>query len=149
MVVCIGSDRISGDALGPIVGTILREKGVNCPVFGVEGQPINGMNVEAYREFFKRFYADSLVIAVDAAVGKPHEVGQILCRRGGIRAGGALGRDGDRIGDISLLGIVAEKEGEVLPSLLATPFHRVEEMAERIAGRLLRAIGTSREACNA
>ncbi len=136
VVVCIGTDKISGDSLGPIVGSLLRDKHrLPCPVYGVEGKTVNGLNLADYRRFLLAHHPDSTVIAVDAAVGRPDELGTVKIRKGGIKAGGALGRD-DPIGDVGVLGVVGIKGGDALATLMAVPYPEVVALAEKIALRI-------------
>ncbi|NCA66961.1 MAG: spore protease YyaC, partial [Clostridia bacterium] len=134
VIICIGSDKISGDALGPVVGGLLRNKyKLPCPVYGTEQYPVNGVNLPDYRNMLDSFHVSSSVVAVDAAVGEAHEIGRVKIRSGGIKAGGALNSPHKMLGDIGILGVVAEKCDNVLGALLETPFALIEEMAERIA----------------
>ena len=140
-MVCVGSDKISGDALGPMVGTMLRRRGLPCPVYGVEGESVNGVNLAEYRGFLQRYHRGVPIIAVDAAVGRPDEIGSIKYRLGGVQAGGAMGRSEPPLGDLAILGVVGPKGGDVLSALLAVPFDIVERLAERIADKLCRVLG--------
>ena len=143
VVICIGSDRVSGDMLGPLVGSSLREEyHLPCPVYGWVGESVNGVNLEEYLCMIERRHKNSHLIAVDAALGKKKDVGKIRLKRGGIRAGGALDRPGGKVGDIGLVGVVAEETdpNDVYPALLAVPFPLVEDLAGRIACMIHRAL---------
>ena len=136
VVVCIGSDRVSGDMLGPLVGSALRDEyRLPCPVYGWVGGSVNGVNLEEYLAMVGERHAGSMVIAVDAALGKEEDVGKVRLKRGGIKAGGALERKGGKIGDLGVIGVVAGERppSEVYAALLAVPFSLVESLAERIA----------------
>ena len=139
VVVCIGSDKVSGDMLGPLVGTSLRDKyRVTCPVYGVVGESVNGVNLETYLAMLRERHASDSVIAVDAAVGKREDVGKIRLKRGGIRAGGALEKAFGQVGDVGIVGVVAEETEpeDVYAALLAVPFELVSELASRIANMI-------------
>lgn len=146
-MVCIGTDKISGDSLGPIVGSLLRERyALPCPVYGVEGRTVNGLNLPDYQRLLACRHPDSAIIAVDAAVGEPHEVGTYKVRQGGVKAGGALGRD-DPIGDIGILGVVGLKGGDALSTLMAVPYQEVLALADLIAAKIFQVL--QRENANA
>lgn len=133
-ILCIGSDKISGDSLGPIVGDLLRYRyNIKCPVYGTTDNPVNGINLPEYRKMIDFCHRDSIIIAIDAAVGKMGEIGQIKIREGGIRAGGAINSPHKLLGNIGIMGVVAEKCENVLGALLDTPFSLVEALADRIA----------------
>jgi len=136
VIVCVGTDKISGDSLGPMVGSILRSRHVPCPVFGVEGCTVNGVNLDRYRDFLARYYPGVPVVAVDAALGDASEVGQIRYRLGGVFAGGALGRRCAGLGNLAVLGVVGPKGEDALSTLLEVPLSAVERLAYRIADKL-------------
>lgn len=147
VIVCVGSDKISGDSLGPMVGSLLRSRHVPCPVYGVEGCTVNGVNLPHYRSFLQRHYPNVPVIAVDAALGRPDEVGQIRYRLGGVQAGGALGRQEDGLGELAILGVVAAKCADPLGALLSVPFDEVESLAEHIADHVYKVLSAWEAAC--
>ena len=136
VVICIGSDKVSGDMLGPLVGSSLREEyHLPCPVYGAVGESVNGVNLEEYLEMIYAKHKESRIIAVDAALGSASDVGRIRLKKGGIKAGGALDRAGEKIGDVGIVGVVAEERDpkEVYAALLVVPFAFVEQLASRIA----------------
>ena len=136
VVICIGSDKVSGDMLGPLVGSSLREEyHLPCPVYGAVGESVNGINLEEYLEMISARHGESRIIAVDAALGKGEDVGRIRLKKGGIKAGGALERAGEKVGDVGIVGVVAEERDpkDVYAALLGVPFSLVEELAKRIA----------------
>jgi len=146
VVVCIGSDKVSGDMLGPLVGTSLREEyRLPYPVYGAVGESVNGLNLEEYVAMIEKRHKESRIIAVDAALGKSEDVGKIRLKKGGIKAGGALDRAGEKIGDVGIVGVVAREEEpkDVYATLLGVPFSFVEELARRIAHMINAALSFS------
>ncbi|MDF2615479.1 MAG: germination protease [Sedimentibacter sp.] len=109
-IVCIGSDRATGDCLGPIVGKFLSEKFEDddfIKVYGTLLNPIHAKNIEELMDSLD--YSNSLVIAIDASVGDDqnplHEVGSIIIRDAALMPGKGCGKDLGHIGDISITGI--------------------------------------------
>lgn len=148
VIVCVGTDKICGDSLGPMVGNLLRHRyAVPCPVYGVEGRTVNGANLERYRRFLDAHYAGVPVIAVDAALGEVDEVGKIRYRLGGVQAGCALGRKSPAVGQLAVLGVVGVKGEDAISSLLEVPFALVERLAEDIARRIATALEDLRAVC--
>ena len=136
IVICIGSDRVAGDMLGPLVGSSLRDEyHLPYPVYGALGESVNGLNLEEYLSMIERRHGGSRIIAVDAALGKGEDVGRIRLKKGGIKAGGALEREGGKVGDVGIVGVVAKEQApkDVYQTLLAVPFPLVSELARRIA----------------
>ena len=137
VVVCIGSSSVSGDALGPMVGDLLREV-YNLPafVYGGFSRPVNGVNYREYAQFIAGRHAGNFIIAVDACVGAPEDVGRIKFSGSGLKAGGALNKDFGAIGDIGILGVVAERSSDNLGALMNVPYALVERMSAAIARKI-------------
>ncbi|MFA5449158.1 MAG: spore protease YyaC [Clostridia bacterium] len=134
VVVCIGTASVAGDSLGPMVGDILREKyNVRAYVYGGMKQPVNGINYHTYIEHIKSRHNKSLIIAVDACVGEPNDVGKIKFTAGGVAAGGALNKNFEKVGNVGILGVVAEREKDNLKALMGVSYHLVENMSRTIA----------------
>lgn len=107
-VVCVGSTCSTGDALGPLAGTILsqivrrrRWAGVPVQVFGTLGRPVHGTNLDSW---LQKLPPDAFVLAVDAAAGT--QTGQISVYRGPLQPGAGAGNQGlPPVGDAHILGI--------------------------------------------
>lgn len=135
---------MSGDMLGPLVGSALREDyDLPVPVYGAVGESVNGVNLDSYVKMIKKRHAGSALIAVDAALGKESDVGKIRLKRGGVKAGGALNRKSDAVGDLGIVGIVAKESDpkDVVSALLAVPFEFVSEIAATIARAINAVLG--------
>lgn len=138
LFLCIGSEKISGDSLGPMVGTLLKEKHkVPYPVIGTEEHPVNGVNIGRYKEHIKKYFPTHKIVAIDAALGEKTDLFQVRFREGGVKAGGAIGANNTLIGDIGVLGVVGEKGGNAMQTLLDASFPSVLNLAEKIADMLI------------
>lgn len=109
-VICIGTDRSTGDSLGPLTGSLLRAGGsTDLRVFGSVGRPIHAANL---REFAQTFESAGSVVAVDACLGKRQHVGTVgLCRQP-LRPGAGVHKNLPEIGDMHITGTVG-KEGSM------------------------------------
>ena len=137
VIVCIGSVGVVGDALGPLVGDLLRDKyQVPAYVYGGVKRPVNGVNYREYRAHLEKMHPKSLIIAVDACVGEAKDVGKIKYTVEGLKAGEALNKDLGVIGDIGVMGVVAPRSENNLRSLMSTPYSLVEKMSEKIAYKI-------------
>lgn len=138
VIVCIGSDLSVGDSLGPITGTKLKEKlkGLNCYVYGTLAKPITAHEVKYLNEFLRYTHPESTIIAVDAAVGSEGDIGLIRLSKRGVRPGSGANKRLGRVGDISILGIIAEKSVFNFSLLSATRLNIVYKMSEIIAGAI-------------
>lgn len=141
VILCIGSNQVTGDALGPMVGDLLRNK-YHAPafVYGGLSRPVNGINYPDYYRFLKKKHPCSLIIAVDACVGDPSEVGKIKYSMQGLKAGEALNKKLPPVGDISVLGVVCARSKDNLRSLMECNLPFVANMSEKIAYNISRFI---------
>ena len=87
LFLCIGTDRSTGDSLGPLIGYKLKEKGMrNARVLGTLEEPVHAMNLEPCMEQLREKCPDALVVAVDASVGSVDHVGYVTLGRGAPKA---------------------------------------------------------------
>ncbi len=135
VVLCIGSDLSVGDSLGPVAGTKLKEKlaGLNCYVYGTLARPITAHEVRYMNEFLKATHPDSPVIAIDAAVGLAGDIGLIKVAKKAIKPGSGANKKLNKVGDVSIMGIVAERSVFNYSLFSATRLNIIYKMAEIIA----------------
>ncbi len=133
VILCIGSEKICGDSLGPIVGSKLTAKyGVDAYVYGTVERPINRQNLKEYLSHVEENHKGSKIIAVDAALGAKEDIGVIKVVEGGLYPGGVAKKE-EKVGDIGIMGIVNNYEKNFLKQLLNVEMAFVENMAEKIA----------------
>lgn len=135
VIVCVGSDLSVGDSLGPIVGTKLKEKlaGLNVYVYGCLAKPITAREIKYTADFIRETHPDSKVIAVDAAVGCAGDVGLIKLSADSLRPGSGANKKLQKLGNASVMGIVAEKSLFNYAIFSATRLNIVYRMAEIIS----------------
>ena len=105
--VCIGSDRITGDSLGPLVGHQLsRYHWKNIYVYGTLNEPVHALNLETTLEQIKERHPSALYIAVDASLGSQKHVGFISVGTGSICPGAGVHKSLPPVGDIFITGIL-------------------------------------------
>lgn len=135
VVLCIGSDLSVGDSLGPVTGTKLKEKlaGMNCYVYGTLAKPITAHEVKYMNEFLRATHPESPIIAIDAAVGLAGDIGLIKLAKRAIKPGSGANKKLSKVGDVSIMGIVAERSVFNYSLFSATRLNIVYKMAEIIA----------------
>lgn len=80
IVLCIGTDRSTGDSLGPQTGTYLSKlKPKHLKVLGTLHEPVHALNLVETIALTKNLAHSPFIIAVDAALGKMSSVGNITC----------------------------------------------------------------------
>lgn len=110
VVMCIGTENVTSDSLGPRVGSLLNEN-LATPLFvyGMQGANIDAKNLKTALDVIKRLHPDAPLLVVDAAVGEQWQVGKVQLTKGDIAPGAATNKQLDRVGDISIVGIVGNK----------------------------------------
>ncbi len=107
LVLCIGTDRSTGDSLGPLTGYKLKEQQVHrIQIIGTLERPVHAMNLEQSMAMIRLRYPDHVIIAVDASVGSQDHVGCITLGKGALRPGLGVCKDLQAVGDIFITGIV-------------------------------------------
>src|SRR5690625_1012811 len=107
VIVCIGTDRSTGDAFGPLTGYFLSElKPKHIHVHGTLQNPVHATNMHGHIQHIKNTYPRPYIIAVDACLGKSSSVGHIIAGRGSIKPGAALNKTLPDIGDVHMTGVV-------------------------------------------
>lgn len=135
VVLCIGSDLSVGDSLGPVTGTKIKEKlgGLNCYVYGTLAKPITAHEVKYMNEFLRETHPCSPVIAIDAAVGLAGDIGLIKIAKRAIKPGSGANKKLSKVGDVSVMGIVAERSVFNYSLFSSTRLNVVYKMAEIIS----------------
>lgn len=135
VILCIGSDLSVGDSLGPVTGTKLKEKlsNLNCYVYGTLSKPITAHEIKYMNEFLRCTHPESPVIAVDAAVGLAGDIGLIKVARRGIKPGSGANKKLSKVGDVSVMGIIAERSVFNYSLFSSTRLNVVYTMSEIIS----------------
>ena len=83
---CIGTDRSCGDSLGPLIGYKLSSIKTNkFYVYGSLENPIHSLNIESTIEKIYDSFKDPFIIAIDASLGAPKNVGKIFIEKNQIK----------------------------------------------------------------
>lgn len=138
VVLCIGSDRSTGDALGPLVGTFLQENYQlqHLKVYGTLDYPLHAKNLVETTEKLYQKYEDAYFIAIDASLGRLSSIGEIQCGKGSLEPGKALRKELPPIGDFYITGIVNVSGFMEYSVLQSTRLSLVLSMAKSIAKAL-------------
>ena len=133
MFLCIGTDRSTGDSLGPLIGHKLRRRRLKrAAVIGTLERPVHAMNLDMYAEYIRMHYPDYVIVAIDASVGSSDHVGFATLGRGALRPGLGVSKKLDAVGDISITGIVGGSANRDPVMLQSVRLSMVMKMAECI-----------------
>lgn len=135
VILCIGSDLSVGDSLGPVVGSKLKKSllGLNCYVYGTLAKPITAKEVKYINDFLKATHPNSPIIAIDAAVGNAGDIGLIKITPNPLKPGSGANKKLQKVGDISIMGIIAEQSIFNYSLFSATRLNFIYKMSEIIA----------------
>lgn len=140
IILCIGTDRATGDCLGPIVGYKLKSYSLtNAIIYGTLAEPIHAKNIEETIYHINSAYDNPFIIAIDACLGKTSHVGMINLGEGSLTPGSGVNKVLPPVGDIYITGIVNFSGFMDMMILQNTRLHVVMEMADFIVAGLKRA----------
>lgn len=133
VVICIGSDRSTGDSLGPLTGSKLLAMHRYPHVFGTLDEPVHATNLAETLERLKTQYENPFLVAVDACLGRLDSVGCVTIGKGSLKPGAAVKKELPPVGDVYVTGIV--NVGGFMEHLVlqSTRLQLVMKMAETIA----------------
>lgn len=137
VLLCIGTDRATGDSLGPLVGYKLKDiTENNIHVFGTLDHPVHAKNLVQTLSYVKLLHPNALIISIDACLGALEKVDSVSIGTGPIRPGAGLKKDLPAVGDLHIIGIVNVSTSMNMAVLQNTRLSLVMNMAELISSGL-------------
>lgn len=110
LFLCIGSDRSTGDSLGPLIGYKLEADPCrNYQVMGTLEHPVHAVNLGEALSEIRCHYSRRVVVAIDASLGRREQVGMITLGRGPIQPGLGVQKKLERVGDVFITGVVGSE----------------------------------------
>jgi putative sporulation protein YyaC len=105
--VCIGTDRSTGDSLGPLVGyKIGKLKSKRIFAVGNLESPVHAKNIDNTINEITEKYNEPLIVVIDACLGRMEHIGFISIGEGPIKPGSGVNKNLLPVGDIHITGIV-------------------------------------------
>jgi putative sporulation protein YyaC len=138
--VCIGTDRSTGDSLGPLTGTLLLEKNISSFfVYGTLDDPIHAVNLaEKLKEIHEKHF-HPFIIGIDACLGRVKNVGMIEIGDGPVQPGAGVNKELPEVGSIHITGIVNVSGFMEFFVLQNTRLNLVLKIAKTIANGIYKA----------
>lgn len=131
---CIGSDRSTGDSLGPLVGHKLqflsRE---NLYIYGNLESPVHAKNIREIISKIEKEFKDPYIIAIDACLGNVQNIGKICIEEKPLSPGSAMNKNLPPVGNLSITGIVNISGALEFMVLQNTRLNIVMELADTIS----------------
>lgn len=141
VLICIGSDRSTGDSLGPIVGEKLKFlQRANFSLYGTLENPVHAKNLCETLTSIKNTHKHPYIIAVDASLGTIDDIGNIIIKNTPLMPGSALDKKLPPVGDLSIKGIVNVSGALDFMVLQNTRLYTVMLLADIISNGIYHAI---------
>lgn len=109
---CVGSDKVIGDAYGPLVGSNLKEQlkqyYSNIHIVGTLEEPVLATNLKRVIANIQKEYENPCIIAVDSALSRKEDIGRVFVSNQKMKFAQSTRQDPIEIGEISIKGVVAQ-----------------------------------------
>ncbi|MDQ0228148.1 spore protease YyaC [Metabacillus niabensis] len=139
IIVCIGTDRSTGDSLGPLIGFKLKEELEHFHIYGTLEEPVHAVNLEETLTFINEKHHNPFIIAIDACLGRLKSVGYIQVAKGSLKPGAGVNKELPAVGDMHITGIVNVSGFMEFFVLQNTRLHLVMSMADIISKGIIEA----------
>ena len=146
VIVCIGTDRATGDCLGPLVGEQLIDYNEAYKVYGCLSAPVHALNIENVITSIYDTVSNPVIIAIDASLGPSSHVGQVSLSDSPLYPGRGVNKKLPAIGNISITGIV-NVSGRSASFIQTTRLYNVVKLADCISGGLKYSIDYLEDFC--
>lgn len=108
---CVGTDRIIGDCVGPLVGSKLMDlfkdyNILNINIYGSLKENINYINIKNVIKKIEDYHNDACIVVIDAALSKKENIGKIFVSNQKTILGKGINKNKIEIGDISIKVVV-------------------------------------------
>lgn len=138
-ILCIGTDRSTGDALGPLVGSELKHRLNALPVWGTVEHPIHAANLQSLMKQ-QPDLGLRRILAIDASLGKLSDVGTIVIGPGPLKPGAGVNKQLPPLGAYHVTGTVNVSGFMEYFVLQNTRLYLVMRLASFIAGAVSRSL---------
>lgn len=133
IILCIGSDRSTGDSLGPLIGHQFRDYiSPGMYLIGDLNQPVHAVNLNYCLKTISKTFDNPYIIAIDASLGKEDHVGYMTLATGPLKPGLGVKKKLPEVGDIHITGIVNSSRDMEFSTLQTTRLSIIFQIADAI-----------------
>ena len=132
---CIGTSKITGDSIGPIVGSnIKRLENEYIHIYGTVENNLNFNNAKKIIENINSNYINPCIITIDAALSNNNSLGDIVLGKGFMKIGKALEKSLCFYSDINIKCVVGKyhyninKNFDILQSVTIEEIARISNI---------------------
>ncbi|MEH7481519.1 spore protease YyaC [Neobacillus drentensis] len=141
IILCVGSDRSTGDSLGPIVGTMLTEADIPFPVYGTLEKPVHALNIKKILNDIYQKHNQPFILGIDACLGDERQIGFIFLKKGSLVPGMAVNKSLPSVGEYHMKAVVNYLDSLApAQSLNNTRLFTVVKLAEVMAKIITQAV---------
>lgn len=110
---CVGTDKVIGDSIGPLVGSKLQELFRNYNIFNINiygslKDNVNYINIQNIMNKINKHHKDACIIVIDSALSRKGNIGKIFVSNKATVLGKGLNKNKVEVGDISIKAVVAK-----------------------------------------
>ena len=135
---CIGTDRLTGDCLGPYVGQqLLCNASEKVHVYGTLSHPVHALNLTSASQDICFSHPEALVIAIDASLGQKKHLGYVPSETARFTRVLRFRKSCPPVGDIHVTGIVNTAGLLEQITLQTTRLSTVIHLADKITQGIL------------
>ncbi|PKK95794.1 MAG: spore protease YyaC [Tenericutes bacterium HGW-Tenericutes-4] len=132
IILCLGSDKVIADCLGPLVGHLLtKQYKIDAIVYGTLGRSIDKQNLEVYYNHITKTHKNKKILVIDASLGELEKFGTIQIKKGGLLSHG--NNYVKPLGDVVITGIVLPNGVNYKYLIKETKLNFINSLAEEIA----------------
>lgn len=141
VLLCIGTDRSTGDCLGPLVGSKISSLRQNFfAVYGTLENPVHASNLKDKLDEIHKNHNNPFIIAIDACLGRIENVGCINLGDGSLQPGAGVNKNLPSVGQVHVTGVVNVGGFMEYMVLQNTRLNIVMRLADVIASGLNKAV---------
>lgn len=140
---CIGTSKVTGDSVGPRVGSLLKKKVNNVEVIGDLENNLGYEDINEKIYEIKKMGERNSLIVIDSALYKTECIGKIFIQNRGLQYGSCLKKTNKIIGDISIKAVVGNDFNNRIKnykSLKRVSNEMAEELANIISSGIIQVI---------
>lgn len=141
VLLCIGTDRSTGDCLGPLVGSKLdllqQDFFIVC---GTLDKPVHASNLKEILDMIHKQNSNPFIVAIDACLGRLESVGYVQLGDGSLLPGAGVNKNLPPVGQIHITGVVNVGGYMEYMILQNTRLNLVMRLADVIADGIKQAI---------
>ena len=133
IILCIGSDRSTGDSLGPLIGHRFRDYiSPGMYLIGDLNQPVHAANLNYCIKSMQKTFDNPFIIAIDASLGKEDHIGMMTLGSGPLKPGLGVKKKLPEVGDLHITGIVNSSHDMESSTLQTTRLSIIFQIADAI-----------------